>query len=228
MYHQVLYSTAGVATQILVKSDDFLLLFDVGDGILRDLLKTDVSFPSKLSWYIFITHGHYDHCGGLFSLLGFFRMLGQTSPVHIYFPNQSIECKKMINVFRSSYADTTPFPLTVYEIRSDDLITINNNIKVKPYPMEHYGSTLANGILDKIPAYGYAIFKEREKVIAYSGDTGMNPSLETLISGANHAYIEASYNDNKNSPYHLNIHEAKRLGRLAKNYTLIHRNYVKR
>ncbi|MHA1973521.1 MAG: MBL fold metallo-hydrolase [Candidatus Hodarchaeales archaeon] len=229
MYHQVLYSYAGIATQILVKDDDLIILLDVGDGILRDLLGTGVEFPTKVPWCIFITHGHYDHCGGLFSLLGFFRMLGQTTSVNIYFPHQSLECRKMIKVFRESYTDTTPFSLVIHEIKSDQLIPINNSVAVKPYPMVHYGSTLANGILAKIPAYGYAIFKNSEKELAYSGDTGINPTLEDLVSGANHAYIEATYDDVKiRSPYHLNIQEAKELGSLAKNYTLIHKNYVKR
>ncbi|MHA2306081.1 MAG: MBL fold metallo-hydrolase, partial [Candidatus Hodarchaeales archaeon] len=81
MKHKVLYSYAGIATHILMKNTNSLILFDVGDGILRDLLDEKINFPLTTPLHIFLTHGHFDHCGGLFSLLAFLRMLGQKYPV---------------------------------------------------------------------------------------------------------------------------------------------------
>jgi len=54
---QVLYSMAGVATQILISTLECDVLVDVGDGILRDLLRLDYDF--KRLEAIIITHGHF-------------------------------------------------------------------------------------------------------------------------------------------------------------------------
>ena len=79
--HQVLYSKAGIATQILVRNSLIFLLLDIGDGIIRDLLENGVKIPITKPVHIFITHGHYDHCGGLYSFLGFLRMLNYDQSV---------------------------------------------------------------------------------------------------------------------------------------------------
>ena len=84
---KVLYSYAGVATQILVmiKEEENYFLMDVGDGIIRDL----ITFPSEIYEnikFITLTHGHFDHVGGLFSLLAFFRMINRTKILTIFCP----------------------------------------------------------------------------------------------------------------------------------------------
>ncbi|MFX1505358.1 MAG: hypothetical protein ACFFDC_04495 [Promethearchaeota archaeon] len=50
----------------------------------------------------------------------------------------------------------------------------------------------------------------------------MNENLHTLIRNANHAYIEATNLTNQQSKYHLNLEEARKLGKMAKNFTLVH------
>jgi len=53
---QVLFSKAGIATQTLVTDDKFLLLMDIGDGIIRDLFRIGLKFPINKPIFIFITH----------------------------------------------------------------------------------------------------------------------------------------------------------------------------
>lgn len=60
---KVLYSKAGVATQILISTLECDILVDVGDGTLRDLLEPDYDFEQLKA--VAITHGHFDHVGGL-------------------------------------------------------------------------------------------------------------------------------------------------------------------
>jgi 7,8-dihydropterin-6-yl-methyl-4-(beta-D-ribofuranosyl)aminobenzene 5'-phosphate synthase len=69
---EVLHSKAAVATQILVKRAGSSLLVDAGDGTLRDLLDRGIQ-PEGLT-AVLLTHGHYDHVGGLHSLLGYLKM----------------------------------------------------------------------------------------------------------------------------------------------------------
>lgn len=223
MDHKVLYSSAGIATQILVQDPQkMMILLDVGDGIIRDLLKEEISFPLSIPLHIFLTHGHYDHCGGLFSLLGFLRMVGQSSPVEIYYPKGSKEIEGLINLFISSYQDTTPFKLKSCDLQHKDKINISNDIRVVAYQMKHMGSTLSHGILSEIPALGFAIFKNEEKWLVFTGDTGMNDNLPNFLRNATHAYIEATNLADHYSPYHLSIKKAQELGKLAKDFTLVH------
>ncbi|MFX0123611.1 MAG: MBL fold metallo-hydrolase [Candidatus Hodarchaeota archaeon] len=223
MQHKVLYSSAGIATQILIQdSQKLIILLDIGDGIIRDLLQEGLSFPLTVPLYIFLTHGHYDHCGGLFSLLGFLRMVGQTSPVEIYYPAGSIEIEGLIDLFTSSYPESIPYELKTSSLKPLDEVKIAEDLRIVVYQMKHMGSTLSYGILPEIPALGYVIFRKDEKWLAYTGDTGMNENLPIFLKNASHAYIEATNLSDQQSVYHLNVKEARKLGKLAKDFTLVH------
>ena len=222
MQHKVLYSYAGIATQILIQDPKFIMLLDVGDGIIRDLLEEGLSFPLSIPLHVFLTHGHYDHCGGLFSLLGFLRMTGQKIPVTIYFPFGSSEIEGLVGVFVDIYSETIPFKLQTFRLQPDDKTSISEEIQVIAYKMRHVGSTRLHGILSEVPALGFAIFKNKEKTLAYTGDTGTNSRISELLENAKHAYIEATNLNNHHSAYHLNREEAREYGKLTENFTLIH------
>ena len=136
--------------------------------------------------------------------------------------NPSISIEGLIDLFLSSYPETIPFKLKTSSLKPLDELMITEKLRVVAYQMKHMGSTLSNGALSEIPALGYAIFWKDEKWLVYTGDTGMNANLPTFLKNATHAYIEATNLSDHQSVYHLNVEEARKLGKLAKDFTLVH------
>src|SRR4030042_6286828 len=106
---RILYSVAGIAQHIWVCNEKGSILFDVGDGILRDLQSNKLEL-NQLRGIVF-THGHFDHMGGLHSLLGFLRMIGRKEKLPVYSPKGCVEISSIVDNFKKIYSDTIPFEI---------------------------------------------------------------------------------------------------------------------
>ncbi len=221
----VLYSKAGVAQHIWISNEDGDLLVDTGDGVLRDILANKLN--PKILNAILYTHGHFDHVGGLYSLLGFLRMIGRKKILQIFAPEGSTEASDIIDVFEKSYAVTLPFKTSYREIRPHEIFEIAG-MRIEAYPVVHCGSVEDKGILDPVPAFGYRISCGAE-TIAITGDTGTNAPLEELVKGVDLAILEAVCEKSQDASQetlrrvHLSEEIARDLGKLAKEYFIIHK-----
>jgi ribonuclease BN (tRNA processing enzyme) len=103
MDSSILYSRAGIATQILLSTEEYYFIVDAGDGTLRDLVSLKINFQKIRG--IFLTHGHYDHIGGLYALLGHFRVIERKEKIDIYFPKGCKEVQQIVFAFKENYDD---------------------------------------------------------------------------------------------------------------------------
>lgn len=217
---KVLYSKAGVATQILISTLKWDILVDVGDGTLRDLLELDCNFERLKG--VTITHGHFDHVGGLWTLLGFLRMIGRTSDLFLITPRSCSEVENLVEGFMVVYGDTMPFRVILKELSNEEKITIGR-IEVQAFSVIHRGLTKIYGVGKRVPAVGYSIGYDKQRIVI-SGDTGMCQSLKKFVKGADLAILEATAKEKtaKNFEVHLSLEEATEIGKTAKESILIH------
>jgi ribonuclease BN (tRNA processing enzyme) len=226
----VLYSAAGVATNIAITSKftGKILLLDVGDGTLRDLLsRGSIEFVNELNM-IAITHGHFDHMGGLHALLAFMRMLHRTEPLDILAPCNCTEVEYLLKVFKDCYSETTPFQIRLQEVHHGAEFD-TDFFRIQAAEVEHFGQEFA-GLPDALereeilmPALGYRV-QVGDTIISWTGDSRMCPALEDLVRNADLALIEVTKRKTPDTKrrVHLTKEEGEQLAKLAKNHLLVH------
>ncbi len=221
LFVEVLFSQAGLATQVLVRAGSTYLLFDAGDGTLRDLLGRGIP-PQKLTG-IFITHGHADHMAGLYGLVGYLRAEEQKGRFTVWYPQGACEVEEILAAFRRCYGPTIPFELVAHPLSDAELVRIGE-VEVVARKVEHWHSILGKPI-SPAPALGYRL-TFRGQVVAITGDTAFCPTLEELVRGADLAMIEATLGEDASPDQRTHLHltrsEAEALGRLAHQAWFIH------
>jgi ribonuclease BN (tRNA processing enzyme) len=217
---KIFCSIPNIATGILVKADKAIFIVDPGDGILRDLNKelriSDILNISD----IFVTHGHHDHVGGVWSLLTYLRVMHKITPLSIHFPKGCIEIVHIFNAFNKVYGNSLSYNITLNEI-VDSKSFRSKKVIVKPFNVIHkeYLSDLKS--TRQVPALGYK-FTFNGKRICYGGDTAYCEELVNHAKGSDLAILEAGHDDNTPDEMHMSLSEAKTIGKSAKKYFLVH------
>jgi len=216
---KIFCSIPNIATGILLKAGDSNFIIDPGDGILRDLNK-EIGVENLLSISdIFVTHGHHDHVGGVWSLLTYLRVMQKKSPLTIHYPDGCVEIESIYNAFKKVYSKSITYKINLKTIKKTNGFS-SGNITVKPFPVIHK-EFLTSGKTRQVPALGYN-FVYDGKTICYGGDTAFCDELVNHARNADLAILEAGHDDETPDDMHMTMKEAVTIGKSAKKYFLVH------
>jgi ribonuclease Z len=131
--------------QVVTYGNEHFLL-DCAEGTQIQLRKYRFSFQ-RIS-RIFISHMHADHFLGLPGLLSTMDLLGRTTPLHIYAPNEVI---RFIESFKQLVYANFQFPIEyhIIEDKLEGVIWENEQLEVITFPVKH-----------AVPCHGF-LFKEK-------------------------------------------------------------------
>lgn len=218
---KIFCSIPNVATGILIKAGNANFVVDPGDGILRDLNKEMSPEEILKISDVFITHGHHDHVGGVWSLLTYMRVLHKKSPLNIHYPKGCVEIETIHGAFQKVYSGSLSYNINLKVIEGKTAFR-SKNVSIKPFPVIHR-EYLQDGISTRqVPAVGYNFSYDSMK-ICYGGDTAFCDELVEHAKNADLAIIEAGHeDDDDHDGMHMTLEEAKLIGQSAKKYFLVH------
>lgn len=168
------------------------ILIDASPDLRSQLVREKISRID----YVFITHWHYDHFGGLGDL-EFYVKLSRQVPIKIFLPPDAV------SEFESAY----PFLHDVFEVDTWDYEKVYsfNNVTITPLPAVH--SIQTAGVL-----------VESQMKIAYFTDTaGMLPSTAGKLEKVDYLICDATFYGTNWYPHsHMSVDQAISLGQQIK------------
>ena len=173
----------GPSTLVSVGSDN--LIFDAGRGVAARLVQASVSITDY--GYVFLTHLHFDHTGGLADLLFAAWNKARNKIIHVYGP---MGTEKMVKHLFEAYERDIWYRLSETELTHEKLVDIRDMVKVHDvFPglvsegdgwrvtasdVDHgHGIGLSR---DEWACLAYRV-ESRGKSVVISGDAVYSPSL---------------------------------------------------
>ena len=125
---------------VLIRRGNEQLMFDCGEGVQRQMIKSKSGFNKKLK--VFISHMHGDHVLGLTGLLQTMALMDRQRKVDVYGP---IGVKQFLESTRDALQFGLTFPVEIHEICAAGLVC-----KEREYVVE---AAWAN---HSVPSFSYA------------------------------------------------------------------------
>lgn len=147
------------------------LLVDCGEPATHALLKAGVH-ADELD-HIFISHLHFDHLGGLLTLLQGLWLAPRRHPLSVHLP--AVGIRRVQELMRTAclFDDWKPFPLTFHPLRVGQSIAVNGAV-VTPLASSHLQVLQpAQGV--RHPRFNQAfsfLLETDHRRVAHSGDLG--------------------------------------------------------
>jgi len=185
-----------------IRAADCLVLLDCGDGVIRRGL--EAGLPMIEIDAILFTHLHLDHIADLPPLLWALHGEGQIRahrPLHLYGPGGLRSFFNGLSGLYGEWIEKLPPPVVVREVNRECFSV--GPWTVETLPMNH-----------GLPANGYRL-SSPERIIAYTGDTGLSEEVVALAEDADLLIIECSFPNGQGIAGHLTAGEAGRIAAQA-------------
>ncbi len=217
---KIFCSIPNIATGIILKTDLTNFVIDPGDGILRDLNKEIGPEGIQKISHIFVSHGHHDHIGGVWSLLTYLSVMNRTEPLYIHYPKGCREIESIYQAFHQVYGKSLSYTVNLKKI-SDDEILNEMGVSIIPFWVNHREKIEGESKSKLVPSLGFK-FEYNGKSICYGGDTAYCDKLVEMVKDSDLAIIEAGATDETDTDLHMTQKQAIEIGRLAKDFFLVH------
>jgi ribonuclease BN (tRNA processing enzyme) len=217
-YIEIFCSIPNIATGIILTTDKAKFLIDPGDGVLRDLHKNFSKEEILEVSDIFVSHGHHDHVGGVWSLLTYLCVIKRSSDLNIYFPKGCIELVSIHKAFLEVYSNELTYKINMIEIDTPKKFQ-RKSINIKPFKVNHRELS-ENGTSLHVPSLGFKFIYDG-KSICYGGDTAYCESIVKMSKGSDLAIIEAGALE-EDDETHMTIDRAIEIGKTADEFFLVH------
>lgn len=217
---KIFCSIPNIATGILVKAGNASFVVDPGDGILRDLNNELKSGEILNISDVFVTHGHHDHVGGVWSLLTYLRVMNKKSPLVIHYPKGCIEIEHIYNAFNKVYSGSISYKIILKKISGGKSFS-TKKVLINPFWVIHKEYLADQKTTRQVPALGYK-FSYNGLKICYGGDTAYCEELVKHARNSDLAILEAGHNEDTPDEMHMTKSEAEAIGKSAKEYFLVH------
>jgi len=194
----------GNTVSVLVRTRDYDIIFDAGNGIA----KADRYISQEKPVYLFLSHFHIDHIAGLHTLVKFRLRQG----LKIFcLPGGSDLLHTFVQEPFTVPLESLPYPVQVIELEE--------GVHRVPFAVE------CRPLIHPVPCYGYRV-DINNKIIAFCTDTGVCDNAVALARDADLLITECGLKPGESSPDwpHLNPQDAigiaKKAG--AKRLALLH------
>ena len=170
---------------------------DAGDGVARRLAKAGINI--REIGMVFITHHHDDHTAGLGTLLSVAWNQQRTKPIHVYGPPSTEELVKAAVQYFTISAEIRiadggrSVPIAHVFFGHDvgtGIIYEDANIKVTAVENSHFAFHEGSAA-GKHKSYAYR-FETPDRVIVFTGDTGLSDAVTELARDADLLVSETS------------------------------------
>lgn len=139
-------TTARNTAALFINRDGDRLLFDVGEGTQRQMMRFGTGFGIDA---VFLTHAHGDHVLGLPGLVQTWGFNDRTAPVTVYTPRGT---EQQIRTLIHALEVEIPYPLSVEAVDPGETVLTRDEYTVQAIDVDH-----------RTTAVGYALIEDERK-----------------------------------------------------------------
>lgn len=135
-------TTARNPSSVCVNREGDRLLFDVGEGTQRQMMRFGTGFAID---EIFLTHVHGDHVLGLPGLLQTWDFTEREKPITIFTPRGTAD---PLNRFISALEEEPAYGVTIIEVEPNATIMTRDEYEIRTFPTDHRTTTVGYALVE--------------------------------------------------------------------------------